>query len=217
MTKNKPKHPQCQLFWRPSTTSPDSHQPLFRRKQQERATVLCRRGTFALRARGEWERGGGTGQVERCYFSPITSIPIPSHPYTTFIPISSVLLYISQDFPLISMLLQSIPYSRSLLSLHGQWNYSFAKGHRRSSSYGSDPATSGLSGTMGEKRGNSFQNLQSRPLSHEEYYCEYSTFYWFPKSIKKCQKESVKQAALSWGVLLSVFFISSQKVPKSVP
>merc|ERR1712107_312800 len=33
-----------------------------------------------------------------------------------------------------------------------------------------DPATSGLSGTMGEKRGNSFQNLQSRPLSHEEYY-----------------------------------------------
>ena len=135
------------------------------------------------------------------------------------------------------MSLQSIPYSRSLLSLHGHWNYSFAKGHRRSSSYGSDPATSGLSGTMGEKRGNSFQNLQSRPLSHEEYYCEYSTFYWFPKSINKCQKESVKPATFSRGVLpwavfiflkkykkrsyslwrsttVSIQLISSQKVPK---
>ena len=26
---------------------------------------------------------------------------------------------------------------------------------------------------MGEKRGSSYQNLHSRPLSHEEYYCEY--------------------------------------------
>ena len=163
---------------------------LFRRKQQERATVLCRRGAFALRAGGERERGRRSGQVERYYFSPLNSVPFPSHPYTTFIPISFAL-----------MSLQSIPYSRSLLSLHGHWNYSFAKGHRRSSSYGSDPATSGLSGTMGEKRGNSFQNLQSRPLSHEEYYCEYSTFYWFPRSINKCQKESVKQATLSREVL----------------
>ena len=99
------------------------------------------------------------------------------------------------------MSLKSIFYSRSLSSLHCHWNHSFAKGHRRSSSYGSDPATSGLSGTMGEKRGNSFQNLQSRPLSHEEYYCEYSTFYWFPRSINKCQKESVKQATFSRGVI----------------
>ena len=60
---------------------------LFRRKQQERATVLCRRGPFALRAGGERERGRGTGQVERCYFSPITSSPIPS---PIHIPLSSL-------------------------------------------------------------------------------------------------------------------------------
>ena len=112
------------------------------------------------------------------------------------------------------MLLLSIPYSRSLLTLHGNWNCSFAKGHRRSSSYGSDPATSGLSGTMGEKRGNSFQNLQSRPLSHEEYYCEYSNLYWFPKSINKCQKESVKPATFSRGVLPWAVFIFLKKYKK---
>ena len=50
------------------------------------------------------------------------------------------------------------------------------KGHRRSSSYGSDPAMSGRS--VGEKRGNSYQNLHSRPLSHEEYYCEYFSPYF---------------------------------------
>ena len=80
-TKNKTKHPQSfedlpQLLF--TLTN------LFRCKQQERATVLCRRGTFALRARGEWERGRGAGQVERYFYSPITSFP-PIH--TTFISI----------------------------------------------------------------------------------------------------------------------------------
>ena len=33
--------------------------------------------------------------------------------------------------------------------------------------------------SVGEKRGSSYQNLHSRPLSHEEYYCEYIFLHIF--------------------------------------